>query len=288
MEKDIKDYKSVLVIGNGFDLNLGLNTSYSDFLNSSHFKNLNNNHLAIFLKECQKESRWIDIEKELYNYSKSLFISIPNGKLRPEYRKKVNVRNFRQDFESICKSLSSYLNDIVCDTIIFDEKTEAYKIIQNTLMDSSNTYILTFNYTKMVEKIIDIYFRANTNYSINHIHGCLSDNIVFGIEDSVEVVKEHVFLYKSHNQNQNINGIIGILNNADNITFFGYSLGETDHSYFDDFFKSQTLPNCKSKNFTFYYHGQEAYDDLVWQLKKLTNSRLSYLKQYNLIRFIKC
>lgn len=288
MEKDIKDYKNVLVIGNGFDLNLGLNTSYSSFLKSSQFKSLINNHLAIFLRECQRKSRWIDIEKELYNYSKSLFVSTSSGVLKPDYGKKVNIKNFRQDFESICKSLSSYLCEIVRDTISFDENTEAYKIIQNTLEDNGNTYILTFNYTRMIEKIINIYFYSNNNYSINHIHGCLPNNIVFGIEDSVEIAKEHVFLYKSHNQNQNINGLINILNNADNVIFFGYSLGETDHSYFDDFFRVQTLPDCKSKSFTFYYHGQEAYDDLIWQLKTLTKNRLSYLKQYNIIRFIKC
>lgn len=30
----------ILIIGNGFDLNLGLKTSYKDFIQSEHFKDL--------------------------------------------------------------------------------------------------------------------------------------------------------------------------------------------------------------------------------------------------------
>lgn len=35
----------------------------------------------------------------------------------------------------------------------------------------------------------------------------------------------------------------------------------------------------------FYHYGQEAYDNIIWQLKALTNNRISYLNQYNNIRF---
>lgn len=79
--------------------------------------------------------------------------------------------------------------------------------------------------------------------------------------------------------------MISVFENAKNITFFCYSLGETDHSYFDDFFNAQTKPDCDRKKFTFYYYGQEAYDDLIWQLKTLTKNRLTYLKQYNQLEF---
>jgi|GEM_PF-3326905 hypothetical protein len=49
-------YDLVLIIGNGFDLNFGLKTSYSDFLSSKQFKNLieSNNKLALHLSNNQK------------------------------------------------------------------------------------------------------------------------------------------------------------------------------------------------------------------------------------------
>ena len=125
----------------------------------------------------------------------------------------------------------------------------------------------------------------STKNEILQIHGSLKKDIVFGVQDNFELERQHVFLYKSHNKCQKVRGLPQILENADKIIFFGYSLGETDHSYFDDFFKNQTKKDCRSKSFVFHHYGQDAYDDIIWQLKVLTNNRTSYLNQYNDIRF---
>lgn len=287
MKQSIMDYKDVLIVGNGFDLNLGLKTSYANYLDSGEFKKLlGNNCLANYLDRCSKTSNWVDIEKELYNYSVQLFFRIGNT-FSPVVGKEELVKCLKKDYYDICFSLKNYLKFAINRHMNLENKA-AFHIIGKFFNSRKDTYILTFNYTDIIERTHDCYFSTlKENYLINHIHGSLSDdNIVFGIEDSVEVAKEHVFLYKSHNTNQRINGLISIFENAENFTFFCYSLGETDHSYFDDFFKAQTMPNCKKKNFTFYHYGAEAYDDLIWQLKKLTNNRLSYLKQYNNLEFI--
>ena len=49
---DFNKYQSALIIGNGFDLSLGLSTSYMDFVNSDEFQILLNmqNQLAIYFK----------------------------------------------------------------------------------------------------------------------------------------------------------------------------------------------------------------------------------------------
>ena len=71
---DTKQEKNVLVIGNGFDLSLGLKTSYKDFIQSNYFSLLvkNNNSLALYLNEKQEINNWVDIEKELTEYSKQI------------------------------------------------------------------------------------------------------------------------------------------------------------------------------------------------------------------------
>lgn len=286
MIQQIQDFNDILVVGNGFDLNLGLKTSYSDFLNSTEFKSLKNNFLAEYLEKKLRVLKWVDIEKELYKYSVSLYYQTENNRFNPVPQKDARINKLKQELYDICTSLKWYLKDVTTCPINLEGK-EAFRVVADIFNSRKDTYILTFNYTDIIERIHDYYFSSlKKNYLINHIHGSLSDdNIVFGIEDSAEVAKEHVFLYKSHNTNQNINGLTSIFDNAKNFKFFGYSLGETDHSYFDDFFKAQTMPDCKDKNFTFYYYGDDAYDDLIWQLKKLTNNRLSYLKQYNKLTF---
>jgi hypothetical protein len=286
MNKDIVNYKNILVIGNGFDLNLGLKTAYSDYLSSVNFQELlGRNSLARYLNNCKKTSKWVDIEKELYNYSNSLFYKVENN-LHPDPRSVQLISYLRGDYYEICCSLREYLKKATTCPIDFNDKA-AYKIVSKVFTQKNvNTYILTFNYTEIIERLHQCYFPSSENFCINHIHGSLqNNNIVFGIEDSAEVAKKHVFLYKSYNTTQNINGLISVFENAKNITFFCYSLGETDHSYFDDFFNAQTKPDCDRKKFTFYYYGQEAYDDLIWQLKTLTKNRLTYLKQYNQLEF---
>lgn len=286
MEKDILDYKNILILGNGFDLNLGLETSYCHYLESTYFKDLlGTNILARYLSSHKIKSNWVDIEKELYLYSTSLFYKGENG-LCPNPKDVKLISSLRQNYDEICYSLRKYLIEATNCPIDFNNKA-AYNIISNVFAEKNiYTYILTFNYSEIIERLHQYYFSSCKNYYINHIHGKLSDdNIVFGIEDNAEVAKEHVFLYKSYNTVQNINGLISVFENAKNITFFGYSLGETDHSYFDDFFNAQTKPDCDRKKFTFYYYGQKAYDDLIWQLKTLTKNRLTYLKQYNQLEF---
>lgn len=40
---ELQNYKTVFVVGNGFDLNLGLKTSYKDFMKSHWFSDIKNN-----------------------------------------------------------------------------------------------------------------------------------------------------------------------------------------------------------------------------------------------------
>ena len=77
MKDNRKDYKLVLVIGNGFDLDLGLPTSYQDFLKSLDFKLLldpvnmkssygyyieDSENLFHYLNQKYQCQNWIDIE----------------------------------------------------------------------------------------------------------------------------------------------------------------------------------------------------------------------------------
>lgn len=93
---DFNKYQSALIIGNGFDLSLGLSTSYMDFVNSDEFQILLNmqNQLAIYLKVNAELQNWIDIENELKLYSKNE----DNAKFKTEY-------------EALCKQLVVYINN---------------------------------------------------------------------------------------------------------------------------------------------------------------------------------
>lgn len=291
----LEDYKTVLIIGNGFDLSLKYPTSYSDFMKSQHFTDLvskNDNCLARYLTyKRETTGNWIDVEKELATYSNiinsasSIEHKMPK-KLREDKSYTNIMESFRKEYIQLCIALKEYLEELESQKRFNEgyDKSPAYKLIQMISNERKLCYIVNFNYTTFAKIIIN-HFDNCRNFKIQWIHGSLKDDIVFGVQDNMELQREHVFLYKSHNKRQKVRGLPLILENADKIIFFGYSLGETDHSYFDDFFKNQTKKDCRSKSLVFYHYGQDAYDDIIWQLKTLTNNRTSYLNQYNTIEF---
>ncbi|MCK5738176.1 hypothetical protein KAH55_03300 [bacterium] len=77
---DIQQLDAVLIVGNGFDLNLGFKTGYTDFIKDENFKMLlkSENDLAKYLNNKNNLQNWIDIECELENYSK---IKNPNASI---------------------------------------------------------------------------------------------------------------------------------------------------------------------------------------------------------------
>lgn len=293
-------YNTILIVGNGFDLNLDLKTSYTDFIRSKHIEEHLKSHSNSLIKHLceQSKSRWIDIENELKGYSaylckppvqynkRSLTL---NSDIMNEKERAVSKRNFRSEYNELCKVLKEYLEEKNQELSIDIQNSAAYKVLHKNC--EKRCHILNFNYTDSIKKII----RSNFGYSsetkidevIQYVHGNLKEDIVFGIEDSGNVHPDHVFLYKSHNPQQNIHGLHTLFEDTRGIEFFGYSLGETDHSYFDDFFKDQSKNGCTHKDLTFYYYDEKAYDNLIVQLNTLTDHRLSKLKQYNSVNFIK-
>ena len=70
----------LLILGNGFDLNLGLKTSYADFIKDTFDINKEcEDDLCNYMVEVFKEGdkNWIDIENELKEYSGLLTKNYP-------------------------------------------------------------------------------------------------------------------------------------------------------------------------------------------------------------------
>ena len=157
----------------------------------------------------------------------------------------------------------------------------------NHLPDDSK--IISFNYTSIIERLTWDKFKDSKG-NLLHIHGSLapSDDIVFGVEDSAELSKEHVFLYKAHSRHLKVQEFSDWLNSAERIIFYGYSLGDTDRQYFEKFFRKLCSSDSIYTELIFYYYGQASYDNLIWQLQVLTNHKLTQLQIQNKIEFIDC
>ncbi|PCE62870.1 AbiH family protein [Sediminicola luteus] len=185
------------ILGNGFDLSLGLKTSYSHFY--THYLSQKSKHpIIVKLKEEIKDvnSNWSDLEIALGKFTTNL----------------TSLEDFDIVNDDIRYSLSNYLkaqeeslvlnNGIIKSITQFFAKpetplplTELRRLVKYKNKWSSsqwNVNIVTFNYTQIVEKIFEnsnnLKIGNHHNHtiqlrSVNHIHGLVDKDLIMGIND---------------------------------------------------------------------------------------------------------
>jgi hypothetical protein len=264
MTDTIKQPSRLLIIGNGFDLNLGLDTSYSHFLKSTCFNDLQlqNNIIADSLSQQFKVNNWIDIEKHFKILSKHY------------------TSDLEKDFYTLCTNLENYLGQI--DYANLNLNSKAYHLINDTI--GRNYKILDFNYTKSTKLLLRQLGVSTEQINKRHVkvHGSIEDkNIIFGVEDKAEIKPEHIFFKKSFNKNFKPIKLMDEVDQFTELHIFGHSLGETDHTYFDSFFHpySENVYLGQLKKIFLYHYGDTGYKELMIQIDKLTNHRLTKFKQ---------
>ncbi len=266
-----RDYSHVAIIGNGFDLNLGLKTSYSDFVNSKDFKSLLNkgNYLVDYLDGKHNLQKWIDVENELKLYSASQNILEA-------------AKQFRTEFTVVKNALKKYLTILPYDNL--NKLSYSYKLLESII--NQDFLLLDFNYTPTTKTILLELGVLQDQIDERHIkvHGSLEDNeIIFGVEDNAQIKPEHVFLRKAYNQIFKAINVDANLENLKEIYIIGHSLGQTDFMYLETLFRRFSEPQYfgAGKKITIYYYGEDGYDQLFMRLDALTNNNLSVFKRNN-------
>lgn len=276
--------ETLLIVGNGFDLSMGFKTSYGDFMKSSYFPHEETSSLCSYLhKQYEENMGWIDIENELSEYSRILTTKKLNAK---KFNTILDIDSLREEYDELKSSLKFYLQEETKRAFGPSPDNPAKRVINQLPADSK---IISFNYTSIIERMTRDRF-CTSKGNLLHIHGSLApyDDIVFGVEDSAKLSKEHVFLYKAHSRHLKVQEFSDWLNTAERIIFYGYSLGDTDRQYFENFFRKLCSSDNTYTELIFYYYGQASYDNLIWQLQVLTNHKLTQLQIQNKIEFIDC
>ena len=289
-----KYYKLVLVIGNGFDLDLGLPTSYSDFLNSLDFKLLldpinmksaygyyleDKDNLFQFLNQKYQNQNWIDIENELKGLATKRTKEVNDyGKVYDALP--IASEGMNHSFDVLCKQLCLYLMKL--DYNLVKRDSTALKLLSVINKYASICEIITFNYTDLHKLKDDLpeEFRVR----IDHVHGSIKNkDIIIGFEDEVEIDKSYSFMIKSFNPAFRSHNVRQKLLDADEIIFFGHSLGETDYHYFEDLFRFQSQPeHCKSpKIIRIFTYDEKSRIDILFQLRAMNKKRTDMLFDLN-------
>lgn len=279
MEKEqITPKNTCIIIGNGFDINLGLPTSYTDFVKSAHFDDMvkRGNELAKYLKSKFELQNWIDIENELKIYSLER-----------------SDASFKSNYELLIYALINYLNEL--DYSMMKPKSAAYRLMESISKTCDNFNILDYNYTKSIEILLRNKFvdESTIKNSLIKVHGEAAKNdIIFGVEDNASIKPEHVFLRKAYPRYYKALNFNSIFANAKRIIFFGHSLGETDYTYFHELFRdscqdgSSYRQRIVNKAFDFIYYKEEGYHKLMQRIDALTMNKLTAFRQFNHVQFL--
>lgn len=268
------ELKRVLVLGNGFDLDLGSDTTYYTYA-STHFNNSKTHSplydfLALKYKQA-KEKNWFDFEAEIASYLEQIAqLPIIDAQM---------IQADKKYFEEELLPLCQYMNTVGWKTPFYER--EGY-VDKNTANDSSlyknpvqlevrkqsvayktleliakhpghYSRIITFNYTKLpiyvnnaLSDVYDCKPEVISTYSkiIDgkmfpiHIEGPKEDKRgVLGVSDSALVPKGYEFLKKSTQvSTERREQVIKTIFEADELIVFGHSLGDSDSDYFQPLF----------------------------------------------------
>jgi hypothetical protein len=253
----------VYVIGNGFDLNLGLKTSYQDFYDYLK-KQPSDEKLIADMKENLDSETWADLEFALGKYTANFSSTEEFQKLYYEISDKL-AEYIRLEEKKL--ELSEERKQKICKDMIAPESyfrpanarfiTEYSSQWQNVVPWNIN--IITFNYSRSIERLLDfkvgqkiLLGKNRCDKSINlsqiiHIHGVADTNetILLGVNDSSQIVNESFrtdidfldLIVKPQTNRELGEGIDAncsrLLQQAHMICIFGSSLGDTDKIWWE-------------------------------------------------------
>ena len=275
--------KIVLVLGNGFDMDLGWQTSYKSFAESEFwpFKDKKEN-LGGYLESHSKSDKWFDLEALLRSYS---------AKEKPyvdtSWKHQRNIGQDEIHFKTLTKHLTNYLTAQE-NRDVNPDSTAAY-LLKALCKQSDILKLYSFNYTSLDTILSKLSIREKVN--CEHIHGELKDNsIILGIDENVECFTGYHIFIKPVQPTYSSHPILEDLYFADEILFFGMSFGDIDYPYFQMFFKDRCdeekyYGKFSKKRIAIFTRDIASGRDIKYQLMKMNNKKLMHMYNFNSLRF---
>lgn len=272
--------KNLFVIGNGFDLDLGMRTKYSDFANNEKYwpkgDRVETIGLKTYLEKKRNLEKWFDMENELRNYS--IYEDVP-----PIHIDSMIPDRDMKYFEKIREKLMEYL--FTQEIIEFNTESVAAKVLKAVCNNGYFTSCYSFNYTDFNNIMQKLGICQQISYT--HIHGNIKErSVILGV-DQVKLREGYNSIKKINSPSYQSNSIKRDLENSDEIVFFGISFGMIDSVYFKSFLKSITSTESilKERRITiFTYDGKseieikENLSNLGIDFVDLSQNKISFIK----------
>lgn len=261
----------LFLIGNGFDLNLGLKTSYDNFY--EYYKPLSSTNVEVMKLKLNIRANlenWSDLELELGRYTEEISstdeFDIIYNDIEDNLAEYLQQEENKLDSNNIDgKKLHEFLA-FPERQLLQADMNAVVTFINGFSSGQYNVNVITFNYTKTLEKLLDykqksiqIGTRNNRSVVLNgieHIHGFTNNRMVMGVNDVSQIAN------KNFHTNQDVletlvkpecnqiqrhtvdNRCKGLISRANLICIFGSSIGNTDNFWWQ-LISEQLKRDCK-------------------------------------------
>lgn len=247
------------LIGNGFDLNLKLDTRYSDFY-KYYIKNDPQDLLSNSIKNDYE--MWSDLEAGLGEFLKGIdesqieeFLDSKSTleRMLSEYLSLENQRVIIKDEKALAEEFKKKVLNFFSDFNSIDK--DYYHQVVDSTRSQINYSFITFNYTSVLDTIVTVaqkYCKPFGNHTTStggyndnvmlphHIHGKLTEDLILGLDNAEQILNEKLktnpkltnYIIKSA-----VNTALGekkiekakqIIDNSKFVCLFGLSIGDTD------------------------------------------------------------
>lgn len=165
-DKSLFQGEDVLIIGNGFDLDLELKTSYGDFYGSDYWPfHEPKTQMGAFLEHERSINHWMDLEEKIGEYA-----------IRSHFRDIKELRHYpqknKEDYEILTSKLGEFLAASEKGNINNESVTSRILVAHFNSISIPN--IITFNYTN-INGLAQRLGLKNV-FSSYYVHGNLINN----------------------------------------------------------------------------------------------------------------
>ena len=207
------------MVGNGFDVSFGIDSSYSSFYKWYCSQESGIAHIDEFRKSINneinsdippEERMWADFEVGLGKYTQNFTPDNVDKYLECHSDAIKNIRKYlvRQEdtFDIESFSENSFLSFVESLCHFYDEISDVDKIpiknfLGNNTQENRRISFVTFNYTSTLEKIINqipekplsTWQRSGKDYSyllnrnVIHVHGTTNNSLILGVNDETQI-----------------------------------------------------------------------------------------------------
>ena len=282
------------LIGNGFDINIGLNTRFRDFL-KIYLKSKNSDpRIVKFKKDINLDlDAWSDFETQMGKYTEKFSIDTMDDFIyclddfRSELIEHLKKQEKQIDFDYLSNNIVKIFRESIINfkSVFPEESKSRIRSLYNAFQYGVYNYnFILFNYTYVLDKCINILkgitpplsnhrylsnVYADTIGTVLHIHGTTTRDVIIGVDNANQIINEELAKNKRfirtiiktqiNKKLKKRKDEIGsdLIKNSNIICVFGMSLGETDKTWW------QRIGN--------WLKSDESHELVIFNVSKKTN-----------------